>query len=446
MVIAQAIGVLFGVLAHAVPGTGFGSAVAVVGSAGIARPWAVAVGAPGRLDMPGTVWLLPSEGGRPIWRSEGLVAGSRFGFALAAAGDLDGDGVSDLLVGAPEESGRGAVHVISGRTGGKLLSVHGRAGGDRLGHSLAWVGRRAAMDRALWVVGAPQATGSRHELASSQGAGYVRLYEGLVTTVVKEWSGNGPGCGFGSAIEVGITKKLGPLLAVGAPFFTEDAADRVGSVHYYSLSDDVFEQRVLGGSPGMQFGQTLEFLGGRDGSSSHLLVASSHKRLGDARPSTVSLMELDTMEILWTTASERMEGALGHSVATLTSMGSSGLDVRLFVSAPLGGPTFCGGFPTPAGALIELDVQSGTRKSELRPIDALCQHHVGGTYGHGPFLFAFSLDRGCDFDGDSQEDLLIGSPDNFGSGEVWVYSPTRNRILMRWTEWEVLGQECNAPR
>ncbi len=45
---------------------------------------------------------------------EGQSAGDNYGHAVATAGDVDGDGFSDLLVGAPNE-GNGAIHLIHGR-------------------------------------------------------------------------------------------------------------------------------------------------------------------------------------------------------------------------------------------------------------------------------------------------------------------------------------------
>jgi hypothetical protein len=82
-----------------------------------------------------------------------LANGDKFGSAVAAIGDLDGDGVADVAVGAPSEFGStspGAVHVLflnangtvksqqtigSGVGGGPTLAV-----GDYFGHSLAMLG------------------------------------------------------------------------------------------------------------------------------------------------------------------------------------------------------------------------------------------------------------------------------------------------------------------
>ena len=56
--------------------------------------------------------------------------GHLFGAALANAGDLDSDGVPDLIVGAPGESGyawTGYVQVLSGRTGSVIRTFTGGA-------------------------------------------------------------------------------------------------------------------------------------------------------------------------------------------------------------------------------------------------------------------------------------------------------------------------------
>jgi hypothetical protein len=46
------------------------------------------------------------------------AAANRLGTALAGTGDVDGDGLGDLVVGAPDEAGGGAAYLYAGRVGG----------------------------------------------------------------------------------------------------------------------------------------------------------------------------------------------------------------------------------------------------------------------------------------------------------------------------------------
>lgn len=83
----------------------------------------VAAGDPGGADS------------HPPWRDA-----RGFGNALAALGDVDGDGSGDLAVGAPRTAdGAGAVYGISGATGAPLWVVEG-APGSLTGEALAWAG------------------------------------------------------------------------------------------------------------------------------------------------------------------------------------------------------------------------------------------------------------------------------------------------------------------
>jgi hypothetical protein len=69
-----------------------------------------------------------------------------FGWSVAPAGDVDGDSLPDLAVGAPFEIARGAVHVYSGANGAQLTTRQGFAVGDRFGWSVA---RSALVDADL---------------------------------------------------------------------------------------------------------------------------------------------------------------------------------------------------------------------------------------------------------------------------------------------------------
>jgi hypothetical protein len=81
----------------------------------------------------GEVWAVSAKGNTPIWRAEGDGA---FGTRLSAAGDVDGDEREDVLVLGPGP----VVSVVSGHDGGQLFRFPGQCLGapgdlDRDGHA-----------------------------------------------------------------------------------------------------------------------------------------------------------------------------------------------------------------------------------------------------------------------------------------------------------------------
>jgi serine/threonine protein kinase len=72
---------------------------------------------------PGRVVVLSARTGRPLREFVAERGGNWFGGALAAAGDLDGDGVGDLLVGGNYGNAPGLVRALSVATGRELFSL-----------------------------------------------------------------------------------------------------------------------------------------------------------------------------------------------------------------------------------------------------------------------------------------------------------------------------------
>ena len=115
----------------------------------------VIVGGPGHAGIPGKAWVLSGRDGSVLRLLAAGEVGDRFGLKVGNVGDLDGDGKPDLLVGAPGSdtagTNAGSVHVLSGADGASLLVLEGEEAGDNFGSAVA--GARVE-DEYLIAVGA----------------------------------------------------------------------------------------------------------------------------------------------------------------------------------------------------------------------------------------------------------------------------------------------------
>jgi hypothetical protein len=74
-------------------------------------------------DTEGHAYLYSGHDGSTLHTFTGAAPGDNFGSAVTSAGDVDRDGRPDLLIGAPTEPGGGAAYVYSGRTFGLLYRI-----------------------------------------------------------------------------------------------------------------------------------------------------------------------------------------------------------------------------------------------------------------------------------------------------------------------------------
>lgn len=135
----------------------------------------------------------------------------QFGYALCGPGDLTGDGVPDVVISAPSESAYGHVHVHSGASGAQVADLLGLEPFARLGDSLAALGDVDGDGLADFAAGASGA------FAADGQTGAVRVYSGL-----------GPQSGIETIQPAGLPKaEFGFALANAGDVDGDGAADLV---------------------------------------------------------------------------------------------------------------------------------------------------------------------------------------------------------------------------
>jgi len=203
---------------------------------------------------------------RTLFSVSGDQGGDFFGQAVASAGDVDGDGVPDVIVGAPRgdaiappATDAGYARVFSGSDGSTLLTVYGTAAFDALGSAVAGVGDLDGDGRADIAVGVPF-----NDLAGAD-AGLVRVHSGATGSLLYQIAGAAPGDHFGSAIAgVGDLDGDGvPDLLVGAPG-SDVAYDNAGRVTAHSGASGALLAGWNGWAKAAAFGSAVATAGDVD--------------------------------------------------------------------------------------------------------------------------------------------------------------------------------------
>jgi hypothetical protein len=213
----------------------------------------------------GSVFCYSGATGAELMRIDGAGSYEYFGAAVDFAGDVDGDGYPDILVGSAEANGgAGFASVYSGATGVQLLQVVGN-GAEQLGGDVAGIGDVDGDGFADLLVGAPNANGV--------GAAYV--FSGFSGALLHQFDGAaGTTMGFGLANAGDVDGDGVDELLVGAPGAT--SAD-TGFARLYNSSTGALVREFATGVAGDAFGRSGAGLGDLDGDGCAEFVIGAHK-------------------------------------------------------------------------------------------------------------------------------------------------------------------------
>jgi hypothetical protein len=142
----------------------------------------------------GSTYVYSGRTGRELYRFDGAVSGAQQGYAIADAGDVDRDHVTDILTTAPGD-GPGHVYVYSGRTGRLIHDLAGESPGDFFGSAVSSAGDVDHDKRADILVGAEL------NADAALNAGRVYVFSGRTGAKIRELQVGDQGDLFGSAVD-----------------------------------------------------------------------------------------------------------------------------------------------------------------------------------------------------------------------------------------------------
>jgi hypothetical protein len=241
------------------------------------------VGAPS--ESTGRVYLLSGKDGTVLRTYAPGEDGGSFGWYVAELDDLDGDGERDLAVGGPSavevEGGRvGAAWVFSAANGKELS--HWKDGDRRggFGGVVAGVGDLDRDHIGEIAVAAPATEDQTRTLP-----GELHVYSGATRKELRHWSGTRPGELYGRmVVDVGdLDGDRVDDLAIGAPWHRRGSDDRVGRLELRSGRSGKVLTELFGDEADAWFGWHVRRAPDPDGRGRPALLIGSLRRAVDGK-------------------------------------------------------------------------------------------------------------------------------------------------------------------
>ncbi len=352
----------------------------------------------------------------PLYRVDGPGPKAQLGIGLAGAGDVNGDGVDDFLVGAPGAetmagAASGRATVVSGADGSTLRTFEGSTAGDGFGGFVAGLGDLNGDGFAEVAISATSFDGAR---------GQVQIFNGLDGMLLYRLNGRAANDFFGVAVaNVGdLNNDMVPDFAIGALGF-DPLGPNFGMIEVYSGANaDVL--LTVDGAPDDSLGSAVAGLGDVNGDSVPDFVVGLPSFSG-AAPFGGGVRVLSGAN-----------GSVVHSIGGNLTYGASNLGHRVIGLGDVNGdavPDFAAGnfsamppgLPANIGEVTVYDGATGVLEQSILGRNEQDR-------------FGFSLAACGDVDGDGVPDWVAGAPSGSTpfpeAGEARVHSGANGLELM----------------
>jgi hypothetical protein len=385
------------------------------------------------------------------WTGESNQDHAGLGYALSTAGDVNGDGYSDLIVGAPWYDGgqtdEGAVFVYHGSsmgltTGSADWTAHptGQAYAH-FGHAVSIAGDVNGDGYADVVIGAPD----YDDVQADRGAAYVyHGGESGLTTGPADWTvtGNQENDHFGYSVSTaGDVNGDGHAdVVIGAPDYDDIQANRGAAYVYHGgesgLTTDPADWTAEGGQAGDHFGTTVSTAGdvNGDGYSDVIVGAPDYDVAGptaltDAGRAYVyhgGESGLTTDPADWTAEGGQADAHLGTAVSTAGDANGDG-----YADVVIGVPDYDATQPDEGAAFV----YQGSSTGLTTGLADWTAHPTGQAYAH----FGTAISIAGDVNSDSYADIIVGAPDYDATqpdeGAAFVYQGSSTGLTTGSADW-----------
>lgn len=366
------------------------------------------------------------------WHAEGEQAGASLGRAVATAGDVNGDGYTDVIVGADrynnpsEDEGAaflwyGSENGVNEGNPGEPANADWRAeinsSSARFGAAVSTAGDVNGDGFADVIVGAPNyGSGEDDE-------GAARLYLGSASGLETDYDNHDEG----NDVNAQFGKSVGPAgdvngdgyadVIVGAPYFTNDSSEEGMAFVWYGSADGVSTSRdwdAEGDAVNANYGFSVATAGDVNGDGYSDIIVGTPGKNSSSGSAFAYYGSSDSVEdeYGWSKRSNKENANFGHAVASAGDVNGDG-----YADIIVGGPQWDGGLAFEGIACLYLGSATDLNTS---PSWSKEGNQENAQYG-------FSVSTAGDVNGDGYDDVIVGAPyydhgvQEENEGMVWVY-------------------------